>query len=412
MKSTALWVLRYLLVPVGFIWATGIIGGIISLENSEPRPDPYRTFSKDEIATLCINPDNLRTFGDSLVKDRQRHIKETGFYEPYLYFGDLKQFSMFEAVFQDSLNKTYEGRSKILTFNNIKNNLVGIRGNNWKRFENIEKIRADSVEVSMSITEAQHFWFPKVAEKDALRAKYPPVQLLPDFIIPLLFWFFGFYLKGLPFAFALFLIWRFRFKKEVDEEFRWEKREKPKFDTGFAPLSFLISLIFWPLILYIDIRNRLSDSLVKAEVLSRRKDMLSVFSKQDKKLLALGKQMSFREFRIHLDSLGMKRRHSFASALFVVLFFVSIQRVFSFPSHQLSGFQTTTHMVTSSGDADVGWNYSLLDHLDEYAILPSVGWTEKVLKFKNIFSSNAIKAIPGFVRLIEGVPKVSNQFSF
>lgn len=316
---------------------------------------------------------------------------------------------MFEAVFQDSLNKTHEGRHKILAFNNIKNNLVALRSDNWRHFENLEKATTDSIPGSMSISEATHFWFPKTKIRDTEIAE---MYFMEDVGWPVIDWFFRFYLKGLPFAFILFLFWRFRFKEEVDEACYGELRERLYFDTGFAPLSFFFSLLFWPFVLLADLKNRLVESLMKAEVLSRRKEMLSVFSRQDKRLIALSKQMSFREFRIHLDSLGMRRRHSFASALFVVLFFVSIQKVFSFPNYQLSGFETTIHTSASSGDADVGWSYSLLDHLDEYAILPSVGWTEKVLKFKNIFSSCAVKAIPGFVRLLEGVPRVSKSFSF
>ena len=316
---------------------------------------------------------------------------------------------MFEAVFLDTLNKSYEGRAKFLGLHGLKTRLINLRDQNWRSFNNLEKVRTDSVPGSMSITEATHFWFPKTKVRDTEIAE---MYFMEDVGWPVIYWFFRFYLKGLPFAFMLFLFWRFRFKEEVDEECYGELRDRLYFDTGFAPLSFLFSLLFWPFVLLSDIKNRLVESIVKAEVLSRRKDMLSVFSKQDKKLIALSKQMSFREFRIHLDTLGMRRRHSFASALFVVLFFVSIQKVFSFPNQQLSGFETTIYMVASSGDADVGWSYSLLDHSDVFGILPSVGWTEKVLKFKNIFSSCAVKAIPGFVRLLEGVPKVSSQLSF
>ncbi|MBP6866503.1 MAG: hypothetical protein KBC12_03105 [Candidatus Pacebacteria bacterium] len=410
-KTVFLWILRYLLIPVGFIWATGIIDGIIAIENADRQADPWRGFSAEELATLQITPDNLRAFGDSLSKERKRHIKETGFYEPFLYFGDLKQFSMFEAVFQDSLDKTHEGRSKILFFNNMKNNLVGLRSDNWRRFENLEKATTDSIEGSMSITEAQHFWFPKVAKEDALRAKEPPVQLWSDVSVPFLLWFFGFYLKGMPFAFILFLIWRFRFRAEVDDLY-WEEAERPVLDTNYKPLSFVLCLLVWPILVYLNLRNQWSESMRKADVLSRRQDMLSLLSEQDKKLLDLGRRMSLREFRTFLDELEMQRKHSFVSALFVVLFFVSIQRIFPHQSQQLFGYNTVTHIEVSSGDTDVGWSYLLADHLDDFVILPSVGWSEKVLRIKNIFSSNAVKAIPGFVRLLEGVPKVSKSFAF
>ncbi len=410
-KTVFLWILRYLLIPVGFIWATEINDGIVAIEKSKSRPDPWETFSKDEIATLCIDLSNFRIFTDSLLKSRERHIEETGFYEPYLYFCDLKQFKMFEFVFRDTLNNTYEGRFIFLGLSEAKNRFVALRDNNWswRKFENLEKCRTDSVEGSMSITEAQHFWFPKVKIRETEIAE---MYFMEDVGWPVIYWFFRFYLKGLPFAFMLFLFWRFRFKEEVDEACYGEMRERLYFDIGFAPLSFFFSLLFWPFVLLADIKNRLMESLMKAEVLSRRKEMLSLLSRQDKKLVALSKQMSLREFRVHLDSIGMRRRHSFTSALFVVVFFVSIHRTFSSPSYQLFGSDTVICTIVCSGDTDVGWNYSLFDYLDEYSILPTVGWTEKVLKFKSIFSSCRIKAVAGYLRKLEGVPKFLNQFSF
>jgi ethanolamine utilization protein EutA (predicted chaperonin) len=69
----------------------------------------------------------------------------------------------------------------------------------------------------------------------------------------------------------------------------------------------------------IDIKKRFSENFRKAEVLTYRANVFTLFSKTEMKILETGKHMSFSEFRTYIQSFGMVRRHSFGFALVIVL---------------------------------------------------------------------------------------------
>ena len=281
MKTTAIWVLRNLLIPVGFIWATGIFTGIKKLNSEADKAvlnDPMRTFDSCEIQTLEISPSNAIAYGDSLIATRKRQIKETGIYDPYLYFRDLKQYNMFEQVYGDSLNKTTEGKFLFIHCLSFlgsahRGELVNIRDENWRKVDPDDRAMANYTDRSglmyknMSIAGARRHWFPAEAARDLAEAQGPPFSFWSDIARPFLLWLQKFYLKGLPFAFILFLIWKIKFREES------------------APLSFIISLLLWPIILWLDIRNRFNEVLRKTEILSRRRKMFSLFSKTKQKII-------------------------------------------------------------------------------------------------------------------------------
>jgi hypothetical protein len=341
MKSTLLWMLRHLLIPAGFIWSTGIITGIISLnKESKSYKDPTQTFTAKELATLEMTPKTIAVYGDSLIQERERHIKETGMYEPFLYFHDLKQYKMFKSKYQDSLALTLEGRSLImsclegLSLRGL-HKLVNLRDENWRNidFDNVVAQNytqhAGYKRKMMGVDEAKYYWFPGEALRDKAQEN-SHVSVRSDIVLPFLHWLLMFYLRGLPLAFLLFLIWKYNLKREFIEA-TWQK----DITVHFAPLSFLLSVLIWPIILWIDIKNRGKEALQKAEVISRRENLLSLFSKQEQKMIELGKTMGWAEFQKQLDSMEITRKHALIKALFVMVVISLVPRYsVSQPSYQ------------------------------------------------------------------------------
>lgn len=312
MKKTAIWVLRHIIITVGFIWSTGIINAIVSISTTK-NIGLTHTFTEKELSALEMTPKSVFNYGDSLIKERTLHISHTGVYEPFLYFHDLKQYEMFKYKYSDSLNKTPEGRMIILTclegmsMRGI-NRLVNLRDDNWRKLDMKELNRTSSSGLfKMNTDEARNFWFPNEAKKVSDK-KYSLGSLLRDAFFSTANWILCVYLRGFVFAFLLFLIWKFNLKRELRES-----------TVYGAPLSFLFSVLVWPIILWIDIKNRAKEALMRAEVISRRSNLLSLLSKHEQQIVEFGKKMSFSEFRMQLHAMGIRRKHSLAKAFLVMV---------------------------------------------------------------------------------------------
>jgi hypothetical protein len=319
MKKTAFWVLKHLLIPVGFIWATGLFNLIHRVDHST-KSLAYDSFDSSEYKTLEMNPSTIVAYGDSLLKARKLQIGLTGFYKPDHFFHDLKQFKMFEKLYYDSLNQTPEGRC--LYMRCVSNggcsylsDLVGLRDGNWRKNSILQQ------KGTLSIAEARSKWFPSeaIAEKqnDVYWSKF---KFTNDVLLPLCGWLLKVYLKGLPFAFLMLIVWRYRLKHQDYDDY-WSIEDRNRFlKSRFSPLSFIFSLLLWPIVLVIDIRNRTNLLLRKTDVLSRREKLMTLFSQKELELLEIGKKMTKSEFKAYLQSIGYVRRHSFAKTLLFIVF--------------------------------------------------------------------------------------------
>jgi hypothetical protein len=315
MRSKMLWVLRHLIISAGLVWATGIPQGIVrtivEADNRKPYVEyldgTFARFTEKDFALLEINPQNFLKYTDSLKKNRQLLALHDQ-YSLSLYFKDLAQYRMFEVKFYDELNKTQQGKFILgsIQFGTI-NTLQGF-SMQQKSFSIADPTMAD----------VRDKWLHDKRDPNA-----PEFCWMTDIIKPvvswLLIWFVKLYLHGFPFALVLFLIWKFNLKREFDDA-----SYRETLNVKHAPVSFGLSLLLWPLVLWIDIRNRWKREMARTEVLSRRDNMLSVFSKQEEQLLQLSKKMGVREFREHLDSLGMTRKHSIAAAWCVTIFLIVV----------------------------------------------------------------------------------------
>lgn len=385
------------------------------MKDGPPTGEMY-TFDSSELATLEIHMGNATKYGDSLVKARTAQVKKIGRYDPYLYFRDLKQLSMFEVVCHDSLNATTEGRIIFLHClsyaGGTKGNLVMLR-DNYPCNQSFD-LSGRTLPSGMSIQEARHYWFPAEAARALARAQQPPTKLKEDIMIPIGRWLLGIYLKGLPIAFLLFILWRMQLQKDY-EEHTWQHEPAPKLRLvpGMAPLSFLFALIMWPLILYRDIRNRAKEMLRKAELISRRSELLYFFSKGDEQLLAAGSKMSLREFRAYLESIGKVRRHSFVIAIAITLAVSLSPSAPFYPTMGVTVATTAAMMsVHGSSDHDVGRHkaYTVIKHYIEVVIVETPKIAPSVNPRSYFFFLTIGQVLQGFLQRMRGVPKASNYF--
>ncbi len=396
MKSVLFWMLRHLVIPAGFMFATGIPQQFYKASKN-PQKDPMMTFSTEEFKTLEITPLNQRTYLDSLFQLRKEMVKQNK-YTSFLYFHDLKQLRMYEQFCRGSFEKTTQDRFAFMDFNFKQNELCNINLDQWRKTRTLPRNEQD-------IDKARDYWFPagKKARENAVEMSFYGV------LISFANWLFHVYLRGLPFAFILFLIWKLRMKKEFEEEFRWIQ-EKPQMYFGGAPLSFIISVIVWPFILGIDIRNRFNEVLKKADVLARRNSMFTFFSKQEQQLFEIGKKMSRQEFRDHLDAIGITQKHSFLLALTVTLFLLIIPRSV-FPAvdthHEKQTIVTSIDYGIDHNDSVVSYDYLPQAVIPDFLCVPS---SERMC-FTFYFPYRIGEILSGFLADIGGVPKVIFNFA-
>lgn len=398
--------LRHLIIPVGFIWSTGFFSLLSSVDFSDKAPrDAYHTFTNEELATLEINPANAIAYCDTLVALRTRQVEQTGYYSPMDYFRDLKQLRMFETVYKDSLDRSTMGR---FIYMNCASSMGATN-----RLCNLRDSKQSVAWNQADLENARHHWFPLEAKQDA-EAKKHPMQWWRDFFSPLFGWLLRIYLRGLPFALLMLLIWRKRVRKDCEEiVWKHERIKRPEANHGFAPLSFIASLLMWPVILACDIHSRIKEMVHRAELVSRRSEMLYLFGAADQKLLETGSKMSLREFRAYLESIGRVRKHSFVIALAVtVLLSVSPQIIAPVIAIQ-TYTESTVFTRRAQTDHDVGKVplYKVEYHSYE-AVMPQKNGaepeiTQSILYFYFIEIGRILK---GFTTINDGVPKVANQF--
>ncbi len=396
MKTTLFWVLRYLVIPVAFIWSLGIFNVSWKTDN---KFEIYN-FDSADYKTLEICPNNAISYSDSILRKRKELIAKGENYEPYLYFRDLKQFEMFNIVYHDFLDKTDSGRCIVLRFScgiGGTGAITNLRDDNWRNLSFENRKTDGNTFNKMNITEARAFWFAN-QEKQLLANRIESEK----FFWPTVWnWLFVSYFRGMLVAFILFLIWIKRFKKDCEDVYwRYENLKQPK--NEFSLLSFIYALLMWPIILIQDIRNRGKETLKKADVLSRRKNMFSIFSKEEERLLKLGRKMTLRQFRNHLNEQGLVRKHSLLVALCILPILT-----FSFHTKSHENYHAQKKVTVYSKhyiDNDVGKEKISTFSIDIY--LPQEDISILLLiKQKVIFFNYIFRLSDGFLQKPRGVPK-------
>ncbi len=131
-------------------------------------------------------------------------------------------------------------------------------------------------------------------------------------------WLWHFYLKNLPVAFILFLFWWYQEKNNLKIS---------------NPLSFVISLIFYPITIALVIRESLSEKsryyLAEAELRRTKKKMFSILSANevaDLQRFAKSRGITLNDWKNYLGNQGLKPQSLILSSLVVTILFMLIPR--------------------------------------------------------------------------------------
>lgn len=381
-----MWVIYYLVIPAGFVYAVGLIDVCSFISQNERNAELERKtrFSKEEYATLEFNPSTYAGYLDSLADLRRKQLAKNKIPDMNLYFRDLKQSEMFLACYHDSLNQSGPiGRTILEYVQSKKQEIVDISQSRSMAFSSDKRDRA-AIE---DIQKYRAVWFPKDIESEKNTKRLPWYFFIPIIVG----WFVTFYLRGLFFAALLFLFWR--------------KRLKQKTRVRLGIVSFISSVAIWPYVLFSDIKNRFSEFVSRTEVVSRRNAMLSLFSKQEQKLIEKSKEMTRAEFARYLDSIGMFRRHSLWLSFVVVVIISITPKTVLASTHVMNAKTIAFEKVFHVLDWDIGDTPCLHSEPEDVHVVI-------LREIKKVFHIEIIaKLYKGYLRDIGGIPRFKVNFS-
>ncbi|MFA5131559.1 MAG: hypothetical protein WC467_04020 [Patescibacteria group bacterium] len=279
------------------------------------------------------------------------------------YFKDLRKSEPFNPEGQLKLTKFVNEKVKLAKakgnkyspddyFNDLyevtklKKSLKGVMNNcNFELLslsqENLKKGFFDNKDVDAARSVYKEKIDPGSEEREKLKVEMTKKYFWPNVRI----WLWHFYLKNLPLAFILFLFWWYQEKNNLKIS---------------NPLSFVISLIFYPLTIALVIREALSEKsryyLAEAELRRTKKKMFSMLSTNevdDLRRFAKSRGISLKDWKAYLQNQELEAQHLLVPSLLVTLFLVSIPRV-SFSqesSPSLSSSIFMTQVLTINAEA-------------------------------------------------------------
>ncbi len=286
--------IKFMLVLV-FIF--NVIGwaGLKKIVSEIPPLTENTKFSREE--ELQRQMQVLR-YAEDLVKIAQERRSRGEIYSPYSYFHDLKLIY-------------------------LKEKELGVGGSSDIHFE-LDKVRVlldeslkhGYTENDIDIAREDYKAFIEPGREDLEKARE---QLRQTAWSTILNWVFWLYLKTLPLVFILYLLWA-REEQDYREKFRIPR-----------PFRFMVLLAFYPLVLGFYILRAFKDNgrYVYAEAeLRRTKRLFSYMSEEElERIKKFAKSnLSLSEWQEQLRELGLKPRHSLASALMVTLAFAFLIR--------------------------------------------------------------------------------------
>jgi len=303
-----------ILLPLLFLYNIGFF----SLNFSALLKDPTQSVPFDQ-----KNNAALINFVNEKIRASEQKDKKYG---PYDYFRDLHEIKKFEKAHPGTMG-----------YHNMINSLMSLHSNNLNRRyftgEDVSRARDYYEELeNPGITlknkiETEHFkktWWPNLSA-----------------------WLLKSYLKNLPLAFFLFLFWWYQEKKHL---------------KVLNPLSFIVSLIFYPITVALIIKEALTEEgryyFAEAE-LRRTKDkmftMLSADEVADLRRFAKSRGLTLNDWRNYLGNQGFKPQGILISSLVVTILFMAIPK-FSFSQSKLEKAETNilTTILTAQVNAPSG----------------------------------------------------------
>jgi hypothetical protein len=127
------------------------------------------------------------------------------------------------------------------------------------------------------------------------------------------------YVKMMPFAFLLFVIWLYEFYCRYG---RWEKKQETPFPD---PLRFLLVLLGYPLVFafftWKSMEEKGRNIVAQAELRRTKRDLFGALSREELSWLKEFKEnnLSLSVWKKHLASLNLKPRHCLVAAIIATL---------------------------------------------------------------------------------------------
>ncbi len=295
-----------------------------------------------------------------LVNERKSVAKTKGIrYSPSDYFTDL--FSV------DSLQKT----------------LTGVPNNHIDWLLNLSQKNIEQGYFSwQSVDKARELYKQKTDKgrnaRELLKQEMNEKNFWPDFSKGLC----HLYLNNLTTAFFLFLFWWYQEKKSLKVS---------------NPLSFIISLIFYPLTIALVIREALSEKsryyLAEAELRRTKKKMFSMLSANevdDLRRFAKSRGISLKDWKAYLQNQELEAQHLLVPSLLVTLLLISVPRVSSsqerFPSLACSVFTTQVLTINTEAPPNEKFQTEKIFPSKDFSSLSS-SWTLNLAEFYKTISA-------------------------
>lgn len=293
-----------ILLPLLFLYNVGFFSLDFSGYFKElGKSEPYNSVGQQKLAKL--------------VNEKFKVAKAKGTkYSPADYFNDLAEITILQKSRKGVLNN-WDYRLLDLSQQNVRAGLYSSQDIDLVR--NIFKEKTD----------------PGGAARENLKIEMSKKNFWPSVTN----WLWHFYLKNLPLAFILFMLWWYKQK----ETFKLKN-----------PFSFIIALIFYPIIIGLVIYETLNEKgryyLAEAELRRTKSKMFSILSKdelEDLRRFAKSRGLTLSDWRNYLSNQGLKPQGILVSSLVVTILFTAIPR-FSFSQNKSEGAKTNlfTTMLT------------------------------------------------------------------
>lgn len=232
------------------------------------------------------------------VNEKIRTAEKKGrYYCPYDYFRDLHEIKKFEKAHPGTMG-----------YHNMINPLMSLHSNN------LSLRYFTAADISKAREHYEEIENPGITERNKIEAEHLKQTWWPN----LSAWLLKVYLKNFPLAFFLFIFWWYQEKKHL---------------KVLNPLSFLVSLIFYPITIALVIKEALTEEgryyYAEAE-LRRTKDkmfaMLSADEVSDLRRFAQSRGLTIGDWKKYLNNQGLTPQRILVPAIAVTILFMFIPR--------------------------------------------------------------------------------------
>jgi len=263
------------------------------------------------IGFFSLNFSALLDHSESVPFDKENHIKLLNYvnekiraaeekdrqYGPYDYFRDLHEIEKFEKVHPGTMG-----------YHNMINPLMSLHSNN------LSHRYFTGADISKAREHYEEIENPGITQRNKLETERFKKTWWPN----LSAWLLKNYLKNLPLAFFLFLFW-------------WNQEKKHL--KVLNPLSFIVSLIFYPITIALVIKEALTEEgryyYAEAELRRTKDKMFAILSPDevsDLRRFAKSRGLSIKDWKNYLSNQGFAPERLLVPAIAVTILFMFIPR--------------------------------------------------------------------------------------